>query len=239
MEIKLGKLAMVTAMIAVTILVISMETSAETEISQIISKIKQASNDIESYKTNYTIQIDKNGEKVKSIGHIEFKEPNKFYMEVELPELKGAKQIFISNGEVMWQYMPNTKTARKIVLQKGKGKLSQEYFNKRGDIRNPFGNMKSESIKFIKQFTEEDKLIYVLKAEPKDEVKQDSIVEVSKAKIWIFAGIGIPKKVIWYDEKNNPVITQEFKEIKINPDIDENKFNFSPPQGVDILELTE
>lgn len=239
MEMKLKKLFMVSI---ITTFIFSSMTKiavAESKVSQIIKEIEQNASKIHSYKLNYTLQINKEGEEVKSAGRIEYKKPHKFYMEVELPELKGMKQVFISNGKIMWQYIPDMNRAIKIKLDKLKQDVRQKYLDKRGDVTEVFSNMETETIKFINQVSEGGKRIYVLEAIPKQNIKQEAIVEISKAKMWIIVERGVPKKIIWYDIEDNPVIRQEFKDININPEIEEAKFNFSPPSNVQVLDVTE
>jgi len=213
--------------------------SCESKVDQILKEIKSAAANIHSYQVNYNLQIDKNGEKVSSIGNIKFREPDKFYMEVELPDLDGMKQLFISNGDILWQYIPEMKMAAKLKLNEVEEEKASKYIDTKGDIRNPFGNMKKDSIKFIKEISEDGRKIYVLEAEPKEEVSEEAIVEISKAEIWIYAEEGIPKKVFWYNAEDVSVIEQEFKDIQINVEIDENKFNFSPPADVKVIDITE
>lgn len=211
---------------------------AESTINEILTNIKEKADLINSYRINYNLDITKGENVVNSKGYVEFLAPDKFYMEVKLPKLNDTKQIFISDGNTLWQYIPNMRMATKLRLNDmGEDKL-QERFEKKGDIRDPFRNMEEDSIKLVKESVKEGKKIYIIEAKPKDKMKQGAVVDISKARTWINAKNGIPEKVIWYNDKGKIVIEQEFKDIEVNCDINRDRFMFVPPSDVEVMDLT-
>jgi len=215
---------------------------ANDNITQIMREVKKKTSLINSYQVDYELKVMKEGRVVNSIGHMEFDEPDKFYIKVEILELEGEKQMLISDGHTMWEYLPDIEVATKLRLDELKSKekeSAEEYVDQRQDIRKPFSSMKNESLKFIKKITENNKDIYIIEGEPQDDVRQEAAVDIIRGKIWIDATTGLPKKVIWYDTNGTPAINQVFKNARINVKIDEDIFKFTPPEGVYVMDITE
>lgn len=237
--VKIANRISIGGLVFLIFLLTSSMGSGEVNVEKLIREVKEASNKIDSYKVNYVLKIKKEEGEVKSKGHIEYKEPKKFYMKIGLSELEGMKQIFVSDGEQIWQYIPKMGMVTKINLSKVNKEKASEYLDKRGDIREPFENLKRDSIEILKQTSGEKRKLYVIKAEPKNEVKKGTIVKVESVKIWIDSSRGIPNKILWYDSNENVVIKQVFEDIKLNPKIEDSKFEFTPPKGVRVMDVTD
>ncbi len=233
-----GRFVKVFIVLIVTIFCFFNIAISQPTIDEVLKDIKKKAKLINNYKVDYILGITKDNKLVKSRGHIEFLNPDNFYMEVQIADLDNAKQIFISDGNVLWQYMPDMKIATKLRLTNINEEM-QENFEKKGDIRNPFANMKSETIKLVKEVVKDDSKIYIIEAEPKNEVRDESVVKISKAKIWINSENGIPEKVEWRNEIDETVIEQEFKNIKVNGTVDKDKFTFIPPADVKVMDLNK
>lgn len=212
---------------------------AETQIQSVLDLIQQRAQQIKNYTVDYDLQIIKGQEQVNSSGKIVFQEPDKFFMQIEVAELEGLSQVFISDGQTMWQYLPSLNMSTKMDIKEAKKETAEEYLDNKADLRSPFANLKKDSLKIIEEKGTNGESIYVLEGIAVQEIKDQSIADVYKSNIWISPSIGIPSKVVWYDENGNVVISQEFKNIEINQQIDESIFVFSPPEGVEVIDVTD
>ena len=74
-----------------------------TTVSDIVKKVKERFSDLESYQANFKIESVKLGDKSYKNGVMKYKASNKMLIEFSNP--KGQK--IISNGKVMWIYIPS------------------------------------------------------------------------------------------------------------------------------------
>ena len=72
-------------------------------VSDIVKNIKKTYAGLESYQANFQILSDKDGRKVTQSGVLRFKASDRLLMEFTNP----ARQKIVSNGEMMWVYIPS------------------------------------------------------------------------------------------------------------------------------------
>lgn len=72
-------------------------------VSDIVKNIKKTYAGLESYQANFQILSDKDGRKVTQSGILRFKASDRLLMEFTNP----ARQKIVSNGEMMWVYIPS------------------------------------------------------------------------------------------------------------------------------------
>ena len=72
-------------------------------VSDIVKNIKKTYADLESYQANFQIQSEKDGRRVTQTGVLRSKGSDKLLMEFTNP----SRQKIVSNGEMMWVYIPS------------------------------------------------------------------------------------------------------------------------------------
>ena len=72
-------------------------------VSDIVKNIKKTYAGLESYQANFQILSDKDGRKVTQSGVLRFKASDRLLMEFTNP----ARQKIVSNGVIMWVYIPS------------------------------------------------------------------------------------------------------------------------------------
>ncbi|HQO39444.1 MAG TPA: hypothetical protein PK986_03140, partial [Spirochaetota bacterium] len=72
-------------------------------VSDIVKNIKKTYADLESYQANFQIQSEKDGRRAIQTGVLKSKGSDKLLMEFSNP----ARQKIVSNGEMMWVYIPS------------------------------------------------------------------------------------------------------------------------------------
>lgn len=72
-------------------------------VSDIVKNIKKTYADLESYQANFQIQSEKDGRRAIQTGVLKSKGSDKLLMEFSTP----ARQKIVSNGEMMWVYIPS------------------------------------------------------------------------------------------------------------------------------------
>jgi hypothetical protein len=84
--------------------------------------------------------------------------------------------------------------------------------------------------------------MFLLEGELDDKVKAlmgASMPTPEAVEFWLSAEDGLPRKVLFYGENGNEMLSQSFKDVVVNPTFDENLFNFEIPEGAQVMDITE
>ncbi len=66
-----------------------------------------------------------------------------------------------------------------------------------------------------------------------EQIKPDTI------KAYIAKDSGIPVRTVMYDAGGSPLMTANYTDIKVNPELDPKRFEYTPPPGVEVIDLSE
>ncbi len=91
-----------------------------TTVTDIVDNVKKTFGKIDSYQANFTIVSDKMGKTKRQTGIIKYKANNKLYIEFSQP----YGQKIISNGKMMWIYIPAMNVVAEQDLNSGSGIFS-------------------------------------------------------------------------------------------------------------------
>lgn len=151
-------------------------------------------------------------------GKLWLKRPEKFRMEVMSPDT----QLFVSDGETMWIYLPKSNQAIKEDLKK------TELLPQPSQVLFEF------SEKYEIDFKGEDKVkkktYYLLNLKPKEESPY-----FIAARVWLNLESLLMERLMVTDGQGNETILN-FREVEINLTLPEDKFTFTPPEGVEAVE---
>lgn len=205
---------------------------------EVLAFIKDKSVNLKSYTADFTMKmVTKDGE-VTSIGALAFKKPNKMRMSMDLAGPVKESQIMISDGSIRWQYIPEKSVAFKIDMAKLKAAGKKYADDTAQDISNPLDGLKEEEIVYKGEEDMQGERVFVIEG-PLVAIAEGSDAGVShKADIYIGTD-GIVRRYIIRDSSGAVAIEQIFSNIKKDPEIEDTRFIFSPPEGVEIVDSTE
>ena len=89
-------------------------------VRDIVGKVKKRFSGIGSYQANFKIVSDKMGKKIHQSGIIKYKSSDKLFVEFHSPH--GQK--IVSNGDMMWVYIPSMNVVAEQNLQSSSGIFS-------------------------------------------------------------------------------------------------------------------
>ncbi|HOK02318.1 MAG TPA: outer membrane lipoprotein carrier protein LolA [Spirochaetota bacterium] len=89
-------------------------------VTDVVRNIKKTYNDLKSYQANFQIVSEKDGKKTVQSGVLRFKATDKLLMEFTQP----ARQKIVSNGEMMWIYIPSLNVVAEQDLMSDSGLFS-------------------------------------------------------------------------------------------------------------------
>lgn len=161
------------------------------------------------------------GQERKSRLTIMHKVPNLMRVEFDLPpETRG--QIIVADGQFRWRYFPQKKEVIKTPQEMGGRKRCW------GDHRTRLAEMN-----FHASLLGEEKIAghpaFTVQVEP-------NVPGPPVRKLWIDQETFLRLKSQTIDRLGNVVESTEFEKINFNPSFEVNTFNFTPPQGVRVIE---
>ncbi len=86
-------------------------------VSDVVGNIRKSFGKIESYQANFTILSEKLGKTIRRTGIIKYKASNRLHIEFTQPQ--GQK--IVSNGKMMWIYIPSMNVVAEQDLDSGSG----------------------------------------------------------------------------------------------------------------------
>ena len=187
---------------------------------ELVSKIESKYNSLKTLVTSFEQETKSQDFSTlrKFKGEMYLKNPNKFRIEL-------SSQIVVSNGKYVWVYSEENKQVTKNLVDK-----TSEFFR-------PNDYLFNFSKKYNYQLKGEEKieksLCYrmVYTSKEKDEFFKRIVAFFEKKTFLI-------KKIEYLDQNDNHT-TLNFKDIKINQKLSNSKFVFLPPEGVELVDLTE
>jgi outer membrane lipoprotein-sorting protein len=214
---------------------------AEETSEQVLAELKGKAESVESLSADMEMTTTMMGRKITMEGTMLFKKPRKTYvdMSVDMGVMK-LQQIVISDGETVWNYQPTLKMASKIDVEKviaatGIEKAGQNT----SDITQPFQGLQPESIKLVDTKELDGRKVYVFEGKPQMAEMPQIPFKPAKIQVWVGDETGLLRKVVMLNEEGNEMMTQAYDNIQLNVEVPEDKFQFTPPEGVQVMELTE
>lgn len=231
--------------VGVCVLALSMGAAlvqAEENAQQVIDKLKSKAESAQSASADMQMTTTMMGQNITMKGTMLFQAPKKNRMEIDM-SLGNMKmqQTIVSDGKTVWTYQPTMKMVSKIDLEKviaatGVDKAGQQASS---DITSPFGAFKPDTVKLLGAEELGGVKTEVFEGMPQTAELPNMPFKFSKMKIWVGADDGLLRKMVWFDENAKEMMSQTYDNIQTGIDIPASKFEFTPPVGVQVMDMTE
>lgn len=235
--------------IAVVSFFVSISGCGETVTTeQRLAEIASKAEDINSYRVTMTMEMEAMGQTMTTEQQIAFKKPDKMRMTMKMNMMGGMTQEIYSSGDTTWTYMPMMGMVMKMDMKKFKGAgRDHPGMAGSGDIVNLFKHIPEDRIEYIEDKVTDEGLVYVFEANMdfKDKVPPEAsgnpmLAMLPKEMVyWISADTGLPVKMIMIGKEGNTMMEQTYSDFEINPEIDDSIFEFTPPEGAQVMDMTE
>lgn len=221
----------------------SLEPSTEQAIKEISDKVKG----VHTIKADMTLDVQEKNSKQHLQGDIAFREP--MSMRINL-----GTMLMVLNGKskTMWTYMPEQKTAIKFDMEKLMSITGLSWEKLQGQLqgqslqnpKDPFSNLKKESLRFLRKELLNGELTYVFQgtveaSKSKIPNQQGNKFQLGETTIWLAAKDGLLRKLT-AKQNGHPSddMTLLFNNVQVNPVVNEQDFQFTPPEGSQIMDMT-
>jgi outer membrane lipoprotein carrier protein len=210
---------------AVTLLALAVPVQAE-DIRPLARAVDDHYNRLRSLESDFTEIYRGDGPERVESGALWLKKPRKMRWEYRSPNEK----LFVSNGEVVWFYLPAERQLRKTT------------FRKLDDWRSPLafllGKTKLENeLQGLSKAVDQSPLgagNTVLRGVPRAVVQQGMAGQVSEVQLEITPSNQIVRIVLV--EPDGAETEFRFANWKENAEVSDNRFEFTPPPGVETVE---
>lgn len=225
----------------IIVLLLSVACSPPVTTAQVIAEITGKAEKIETYKVDMTMEMSMMGKMVATKTEITFKEPEKMRMK---SSFGGMKQEMVSDGKTLWTYMPAMNMVGKIDMSSTDSPMTGAGAGMGSDITEPFNGYPKEGLRYIETRIEDGVQVYVLEAIPPDlsEMPEDNpMAQMMPKKIvlMISTASGLPHKTQMLTEDGTLMMQMKYSNFRINIPIDDSEFEFTPPPGAQIMDMTK
>ena len=196
------------------------------DIHQLAQAVDNHYNHLRSLQSDFTEIYRGDGPERIESGTLWLKKPRKMRWEYRSPKEK----LFISDGEVVWFYMPEERQVRKTTLKK------------LDDLRSPLAFLLGKT-KLEKELTGLSKVVdevsmdardTLLRGVPQGAVPQGVTGQLTEAQLEITPADQIVRIVLM--EADGATTEFRFAGWKENAEISDSRFQFKPPAGVETVE---
>jgi outer membrane lipoprotein carrier protein len=206
------------------VLLCSISAPAQTDVRQVADAVDHRYNSLRSLEAQFTERYTGNGMERSESGRLSLKKPGKMRWEYQSPRAK----LFVTDGKLAWFYVPGEKQAR------------QARVKNLDDLRTPLRYLLGHT-KLVKEFTGLSLAPDVKPLNPADTmlrgVPASMADRISQVLLEITPEHRIARIVI--DELDGSTTEFQLTQEQDNPSLPDERFEFNPPAGIEILQGTE
>lgn len=184
---------------------------------------------LESYRGRFILEANEEaGEPVRLTGTILFQRPNRRRLEIHEGDSAEIAQLMVCDGQVEWQHYAKGNT-----VYRTKGPEESQ-----GPHR-PFAEIKPETLRFVQQMGKAPQELLRFVADPLPSVVEGSPVPIKTLRVDVGKRDGLVRELVLLDTQGREVLSQRYSQVEVNIPIPEGTFAFTPPEGAQIVDLSE
>lgn len=188
----------------------------------VVSKIQGTYAKFESYRADFTQTIHTSSLARPRVdtGVVELKKGGKMHWEFKTPDVRH----FISDGKMLWVYSPADKQALASPLAQDASTTALNFMAGLGDIRRDF------QVSLPTDAEAQKKGMVALQLVPKE-----SIGTLKRLIVLASESDGVVREAIVQDQLGSKTV-MEFINVQLNGKLDDARFNFVAPKGVNVIQ---
>ena len=188
-------------------------------------------------------------------GQTWFKMPRFVRTEMKMPVIGSLGKITIVLGAdgMMWQEMDmlGQKKVMKMDMSQLSSNLAAQTGQKMDFIQNPDPTRQWENSQQFMKFTFapgttiENQPMWVLEGTPKTDAVTNAaagaqVAQMGKLRLYVGQQDGFTHRIEQLDKTKNTVnVTMEFSKIKFNEKLADSMFQYKPPSGIEVMDITD
>jgi len=194
-------------------------------LDQVIAKVQANYAAINTYSTDFEqelLSLSQGRVISRGAGTVIYKKPSKMVWTYQTPE----EHLYITDGNTIWDYAPADKEAYIIPM---KDALYKSFLIGLGDLKKEF------EVSFHSGRAKNQDGLYQLDLVPRDQAERETIGTIT-----LYVD---PKDFLVRITEMTDVLSNQnriaFKNMKLNPELDDALFKFNPPPGVKVIKAQD
>ena len=214
---------------------------AEETTEQVLARLKAKVGEVKTVRADLKMTMAIMGQTITMEGTALIATPDKSRMEMSM-NLGAIKmdQTIVSDGTTVWTYQPMLKMAHKIDAKKVAAETGIEQAGQQSsDLTKPLAGLVPESVKLVRTETVGGVESYVFEGAPAMPKMPQIPFKPAKIEVSVGAEDGLLRKSVMFDADGKEMMSQTYDNIEVNVELPEEKFQFTPPEGVQVSDMTE
>ena len=193
------------------------------EAQELLGKAENA----RSYRIRFVLEAkEEDGSLAQVEGLLSFEQPNRRRLELRTKGQEGDSQMIVSDGTSEWQYYPLTNTVYRL-----------ESPPVTPGPHRAFAEVSGGTLRFIQRLSKNQVALRRFEAIPLPVVVEGSPVPIKALRVDVAEEDGFVRELVLLDEKGETVLTQRYHDLELNPNLAKETFEFTPPEGAQVVEL--
>ena len=211
----------------------------------VVEAIMERARSVKRYHQKMKMSMSMMGQKQNMDGEM-WMDGDKMYMTMTTPPF-DQEQIIVSDGKTTYTYMPMMNMVQTMDMDKLREAMGEDAGAmggpaKIGQAPDPFDGVDKTTLEFVGVEHLNDEDVYVLEGGFVPAVKEMQAMNPfapEAARFWVSQDDGMPRKTIFYNEDGSEMMSQEYQDVVINPEIDPSKFEFEAPEDAQVVDMTD
>lgn len=207
--------------------------------AEIYDDLMQKAQQVESYKVDSKTVMKMHGEDMTTTSHTEWKKPGLLHTSRDMPG--GMKQEMYQANGVIWTYMPSMKMATKMDMSKIRGDMpGQPDLGK--SLTSMLKGVSPDAIASAEKKVVDGNEVYLFRVSPETgqtSPHKKSPLPPHNMEFLMYADNGLPYKMTVTGKDGKVVMEQTYSNYQVNVDIPDSEFEFTPPKGVQVTDMSE
>ncbi len=214
---------------------------AEETTEQMIANLKAKAVAVKTVRADLKMSMAIMGQKMTMAGPVLIAPPGKARIEMSMDMgLMKMDQVIVADGTTVWTYQPTLKMAHRIDAAKVAAETGIEQVGQQGnDLTQPFAGLAPESIKLVRADKLAGNEVHVFEGVPAMPNLPQIPFKPAKTEVWVGAEDGLLRKSVMFDADGKEMMSQAYENIEVNVEIPAEKFQFTPPEGIQVMDMTD
>jgi len=212
---------------------------------EVVAAIMERARSVKRYHQKMKMSMSMMGQQQNMDGEM-WMDGDKMYMKMTTPPF-DQEQIIISDGKTTYTYMPMMKMVQTMDMEKLREAVGEDTGGmggaaKIGQAPDPFDGVDKTTLEFVGIENINDEEVYVLEGGFISAVKEMQAMNPfapDAARFWVSQKDGMPRKTTFYTKDGSEMMSQEYRDVVINPEIDPSKFVFEVPEDAQVVDMTD
>lgn len=215
---------------------------AEDTTEQIIADLTAKAEAVKTLRADLKMTTSIMGQTMTMEGSVLAAAPDRSRMELTMDlGVMKMDQVVVSDGTTVWTYQPAMKSAHRIDIGKVAAEtgIEQTPGQQGADLMRPFAGLPPERIDRVRAEQIGDVRAHVFEGTPEVPDLPQIPFKPAKVELWVGSDDGLLRKVVMFDAQGREMISQVYENIEVDVEVPEDTFRFTPPQGVQVTDMTD